>query len=305
MPDSQSERFPAGRRRLAIPSPAVLSWRFLFRIVGRILPFGACAALARPIAWGAWRLGIRRRITEINLRLAFPDAGAGELERIGRASYRNLVTVSLEILTLRYLGRRGIERIMSVENIDLLRTIPPEGAILLSGHYGNWELLAIGVAALSGVPFTVIVTEQKDGGELERTRTALGNRLIPTGRGARESAALLKRGGVLALLADQAAAVDDPRVTLLGISTPFHVSAARLALRFRTRVIVGYAERQNDGRYRVMLEEIPHDDLPDTPEGARLLTERYARTLEAAIARHPEQWVWQHRRWKHLPDVGY
>ena len=83
------------------------------------------------------------------------------------------------------------------------------------------------------------------------------------------------------------------------------MSAARLALRFRTRIIVGYAERQQDGHYRVMLEEIRHDDLPDTLEGARLLTERYARTLEAAVARHPEQWVWQHRRWKHLPEVDY
>jgi KDO2-lipid IV(A) lauroyltransferase len=273
--------------------------------VGRILPFGACRAIAGPIAWGAWRLGLRRRITEINLRLAFPDLDDRELERIARASYRSLITVSLEILTLRYLGRRGIERILSVENIELLETIPSEGAILLSGHYGNWELLALGAAALSNVPFTVIVTEQKDGGELERTRTALGNRLIPTGRGARESAALLKKGGVLALLADQAAAVDDPRVNLMGIPTPFHVSAARLALRFRTRIIAGYAERQSDGRYRVMLEEIPHDDLPDTPEGARLLTERYARTLEAAIARHPEQWVWQHRRWKHQEGIRY
>lgn len=270
-----------------------------------MLPFAACRFVARPIAWGAWHLGIRRRITEVNLQLAFPAATAAVRERIGRESYNNLITVFLEILTLRHLGRKGIERIMSIENIELLRTIPPEGAILLSGHFGNWELLAIGAAAISGVPFSVVIKEQKDGGEMERTRRYLGNRLIPTGRGARESAALLKQGGVLAMLADQAAAVDDPRVQLLGISTPFYMSAARLALRFRTRIIVGYAERQSDGRYKVILEEIRHDDLPDTIEGARLLTERYARTLEAAIARHPEQWVWQHRRWKHLPDVEY
>lgn len=244
-------------------------------------------------------------MTEVNLRLAYPDATAGEIESIARESYRNLITVFLEILTLRHLGRHGLEHTMSIDNIELLRTIPPEGAILLSGHFGNWELLAIGAAAISGVPFTVVIKEQKDGGELDTTRTHLGNSLIPTGRGARESAALLKQGGVLAMLADQAAAVDDPRVDLLGISTPFYVSAARLALRFRTRVIAGYAERQPDGHYHVRLEEIPHDDLPDTIEGARLLTARYARTLEAAIARHPGQWVWQHRRWKHLPEVDY
>lgn len=282
-----------------------LLWKFLFGVVGRVVPFRACRLLARPIAWGAWRLGIRRDVTETNLKLAFPDVSEAERERIGRESYRNLITVFLEILTIRHLGRHGIERVMRVENIELLQTIPAEGAILLSGHYGNWELLAVGAAALAEVPFTVVIKEQKDGGELDRTRRSLGNSLIPTGRGARESTALLKKGGVLALLADQAASAEDPTVDLLGIATPFFMSAARLALRFRTRIIVGYAERQSDGRYLVRLEQMVHDDLPDTPEGARELTQRYVRTLEAAIARHPEQWVWQHRRWKHVDGVEY
>jgi lauroyl/myristoyl acyltransferase len=59
------------------------------------------------------------------------------------------------------------------------------------------------------------------------------------------------------------------------------------------------------GRYRVVLEEIPHLDLPDTPEGAAAFTARYVALLERTVREHPSQWVWQHRKWKNTPGISY
>jgi KDO2-lipid IV(A) lauroyltransferase len=279
--------------------------KLLFGPVGRLLPFAACRHIARPIAAIAWRAGFRRAITLRNLELAFPTLPADERERIGRASLVSLVTVFLEILTLRHLSRRAIRRWLVVDNLDVLTGIGPSGALLLSGHVGNWELLALGAADIAGIPFAVVVKEQRDGRQLERTRTARGNRLIPTGRGARESSALLRSGGVVAMLADQSASEGEHAALLFDTPTWTYSAPSRLALRFRPTVIVGFAVREAGGRYRVVLEELHHHDLPDTPEGAEALTARYVSMLERTVREHPEQWVWQHRKWKNTPGVRY
>jgi Kdo2-lipid IVA lauroyltransferase/acyltransferase len=278
---------------------------FLFGPIGSLVPFAACRRIAAPVAAIAWRFGFRREITMRNLELAFPDMEPRERERIGRRSLHSLATVFLEIITLRHLSSPAIRRHLAIENIELLRSIGPEGALLLSGHVGNWELLAIGAAEIAGIPFAVIVKEQSDGRQLERTRTSRGNRLIPTGRGAREASMMLRTGGVVAMLADQSAVEGEHRVDMFGIPTYTYSAPARLALRFRPKVITGFAVRQENGAYRVELSELPHHDLPDTPEGAEAFTARYVAALERVVRQHPEQWVWQHRKWKNTPGVRY
>lgn len=278
---------------------------FLFGPIGKVLPFGACRRLARPIAAIAWRAGFRRDVTRRNLQLAFPELTETERERIGRESLVSLATVFLEILTLRHLSPRAIRRWLRIENIGLLKGIGPRGALLLSGHVGNWELLALGAAEIAEMPFAVVVKDQHDGRQLERTRTSRGNRLIPTARGAREASALLRSGGVVAMLADQSAPEGEHTATLFGLPTYTYSAPARLALRFRPTVIIGFAIRQRDGSYRVVLEELPHHDLPDTAEGAEEFTARYVAALERAVRPVPQQWVWQHRKWKNTPGIRY
>lgn len=290
---------------MRIPSPAAILWHFLFGPVGRLLPFRWCRGVAVPIAIVVWHLGLRRSVMRRNLAMAFPDLTDRERDRIARQAMVDIVAVGLEILTLRHLSDARLRQVIEVEPLDLLRSIESNGALLLSGHFGNWELLALGAAAISGVPFNVVVKEQRDYGELARMRTVRGNRLVPVSRAARESSTILRSGGVVAMLADQSAADHDALVSMFGIPTYAFSTPARLALRYRPRVIVGFAERRDDGGYRVRLEELPHDDLPDTPEGARVLTERYISRLESVIRAYPEGWLWTHRRWKYTPGVSY
>jgi len=280
-------------------------WRLLFGPVGRIVPFGWARAMARPLAAIAWRLGLRRAITERNLLLAFPEWSPERRSDVARASFVNLFTVFLELPILRHLSDHALRRRLRVENLELLRAIGPGGALLLSAHFGNWELLALGAAAISGVPFTIVAKSQRDYGALERMRTSRGNRLIPTSRAAREASGILRSGGVVAMLADQSASGRDALVEMFSIPTYTFSAPARLALRYRPTIIVGFAVRGVEGDYTVRLEELAHADLPDTEEGARILTQRYIDRLEAVIREHPEQWVWQHRKWKNTPGISY
>lgn len=102
------------------------------------------------------------------------------------------------------------------------------------------------------------------------------------------------------MLADQRAPAESTLwLPFFGAYVPVHALPATLALRFRLPVILGFARRQPDGRYWVKLEELPTDDLPETPEGVEELTRRYLERVEACIRERPELWLWQHRRWKY------
>lgn len=280
-------------------------WRFAFRVVGRVLPLWAVRMVARPLGALFGLIGLRGSVAEQNLRRAFPEMDRGEILRIARASLRNLVTVYLEIPSLRYLSPDALRRTLVIDNLHLLTSIDKRGALLLSGHVGNWELLALGAGLQSERAFAVVVKGQKDFGELERTRRAHGNTLIAHHQSALRASRLLAQGGIVAMLADQSARREDQVVEFFGLPTHAYSAPARLALRYRPKVIVGFAVRTPDGSYRTTLRELIYDDLHDNDEGIAAFTTRYMAMLEEVVHAHPEQWVWQHRRWKHTPGVVY
>lgn len=281
------------------------AWRFAFGVVGRCVPLRLMQVIARPASFLLSGLRLRRDVAVRNIRHALPELSSREAARLARASFRNLIVVYLEIPTLRYLSSNALERMIAIENLDLLRSIDRRGALLLSGHVGNWELLAIGAAVQSERPFAIVVKGQNDFGELERTRRAHGNVTIPMHTAALRASRILGEGGVVAMLADQAARREDHIVELFDIPTHAFSAPARLALRYRPKVIVGFAVRTRGGRYVARLQELHYDDLPDTDEGVHAFTTRYMRMLEDVVRAHPEQWVWQHRRWKHTPGMRY
>ncbi len=271
----------------------------------RVIPFRAARLAAYPLTAAALVLNLRRDVVRINLALAFPSLSERQLRRLVRRALLNVATVLLELPLLRYLSDRSLTRWISFEGLELITGTLPRGLILLSGHVGNWELLALASGWMSGRPFAIVVKEQNDGGELNRTRTVRGNTVIATSRAARAALDVLSEGGGLAMLADQSAAPPDPLVSIFDIPTYFFGTPARLALRFRPRVVCGFAVRRSDGGYHVRIRELAHDDLDDTSEGRDEFTRRYARALEEAVKTNPDLWLWTHRRWKYTPGVNY
>ena len=282
-------------------------WRFAFRFYGRFFPLWFARLAAIPVSFLLGLLGIRSSVARTNLALAFPHLSDSDRRTIARRSLRNLVTVYLEIPRMRYLSDDELHRHFEVEGLELLRdsSIDRHGALLLSGHIGNWELLAMGAARLARRPFSIIVKGQDDFNELEVTRTAFGNEVIPLHRAALRASRILRDGGVVAMLADQSASRREMPVALFGVETTAFSTPARLALRYRPKVIAGFAVRLPGGKYRASLMEIPHADLEDSPEGIATFTRRYLDALENVVRQYPEQWVWRHKRWKHASGVKY
>lgn len=280
-------------------------WRFLFGPVGRLLPLAAFRALARPLARVVWTTGFRRAVALKNLQMAFPDMGIRQRRRLALRAYRSISTTFLELPALRYMSPERYKQICRFGNTHLISNIGPEGALLLSGHLGNWEMLAVAAGLQAAKPLLVVVKSQRDYGTLALLRSRFGNRLADTASAARQISAALGGGGAVALLADQSTGQDDCPATMFGIPTYTFSAPARLALRYRPRVVIGFAIRQTDGSYFASLSELPHHDLDDSAEGIRIFTQRYVSALEEAVRACPEQWLWTHRKWKHTPGVRY
>ncbi len=272
-------------------------------------------AAGRPLGrlWW-WGSPLRRRTTLENLRRAFPELSAVQRLQLARACYDNAGTVVLEIAAMGWMSEQALRTAVRFENPELFAQCVAKGRglLLLSAHYGNWEWLACAAGLYLrslGVPVTVVVKRQHNpfvDTLLNRYRQRWGNRTVPLERAPWAIARAVRSGEAVAMLADQRAAPEHALwLPFLGHPAATHTAFARLALRFRMPVILGFARREPNGSYSVRLEELPVEELPDSPEGVRQLAAYYLKRLESAIAQAPELWLWQHRRWRDSPPPAY
>jgi Kdo2-lipid IVA lauroyltransferase/acyltransferase len=249
--------------------------------------------------------GKRKGYTIDNIRHAFPEKSIEWQDELLIKTYHNLGIVFSEIFAFHYLPDKKIKEIIQFDNIELMNEVLSrgKGLIMLSGHYGNWELLAYSGGMYSGSPIMIIVKPQQNiyaDELLNKTRTKGNNSVVSMYSAARTIVNTLRSGNTIALLADQSATSDkDVYVDFFGREAATYEAPASLALKFKTPILMGFAVRQREGNYIVKLREVKHDDLNDSPEGILELTRRHTKCLEEQIRERPELWVWQHRRWKH------
>jgi KDO2-lipid IV(A) lauroyltransferase len=269
----------------------------------RLLPWGVAQALGRGLGRVGWHLSRRdRRRALEHLAIAFPELPAAERERLARACFRHLGTTVGEVLWLMSRDCAAVARHVDVAGLDLVRALRAEGRSLMfvTAHCGYWELLAA-AANCSGLRITVAVrgpTEAPLQSLLEGLRGRFGTRSVERGEpGAARELLRGMREGALGMLIDQDTRVEGVWVPFFGRPAYTPVGAARLALRRNTAVVPAFIERREDGSHAARFEaplELPDDEL----EATAAMT----RKIEEQVRRHPDQWVWMHRRWRTRPE---
>jgi KDO2-lipid IV(A) lauroyltransferase len=253
----------------------------------------------------AYIVGVRKKVTLENLRNAYPKLSLPERKRIGRKSYTNLGIVFAEMLYLRFASRTSIAKHITISNPQQFFSSMSQnkGLIVVAGHFANWEWLALGGALVLNKNFAVIrkniqtsFTERF----LEKMRIRTGNSLINSAD-IRKMYKVLQNGGCIALLADQAAPGESTHVLFFGREVPTFEGPARLALRTKAPMLFAECHRNENGDYVITFHSITFDDLAgDSPENIKELTFRHTHLLEEIIRKNPDQWLWQHRRWKYI-----
>ena len=254
-------------------------------------------------------MGRRRKIALENLSHAFPEKTGDELKSITRGSFRNYGITLTELLWFPNLNEKNISSLLEVKNPELMIAAynKGKGIVMLSGHFGNWELIAFGVALISRLPVTIIVQKQSNNlvdKIINKHRCLYGNRVFPMGMSVREVVKALKGGGIVAIAPDQSGPMEGIYVKFFGRMVATHSGPAVLALRAGAPVQIGFIIRRDDMRYEIFLEEVPTADLPGhSDESVKILTQRHTALLEKYIRIYPDHWLWMHRRWKHLIDA--
>jgi Kdo2-lipid IVA lauroyltransferase/acyltransferase len=267
-------------------------------------------AFARFLARVMYLVDARHRKVGLeNLRLAFGDRYTeAERDEIVRKIYMHFCMMIMEMIHIpRKLHpttwRQRIELVGHEPVVDRLLKGGP--VILLSGHFGNWEMAGYLFGVFGFPPFSV--ARALDNPYLDRFlrsfRERTGQRMIPKSGGYEQMVDVLRSGGVLSFLADQDAGERGLFVDFFGRPASTHKAIALLAIEHHAPVVVGYARRIGPGfRYEVGCTSlIDPDELTGTADDARLLTQRYTTALENVIRLAPEQYLWLHRRWKHQP----
>ena len=247
----------------------------------------------------------RVAITLENIEKAFPEKKSISKQKILKESYANLGIVLLEIASMYFLRNEQVAKRMTFRNISLIHDILKrgKGIVIISGHLTNWEFLAFTAGVHANLSFLLVAKSQKNP-YIDSALTALrrrgGNTTVGMEQAARPLIQALQHNQPVALLIDQAAdPKKDVRVPLFGRDAVVFEAPAALALRFHTPLVFAVPVRNADGTYSVTLTEIITDDLTSSKEDILELTKRHTTFLEQAIKEHPEQWTWQHNRWKY------
>jgi KDO2-lipid IV(A) lauroyltransferase len=283
----------------------------LFRVVTALvsaLPEGAALRLGAFLGWvGGSALRIRRVDVDRHLALAFPDRDAAWRRRVARASYAHLGREAVSTFRVTSKGPAEVVARTTMVGFEAFQGALAEGrgVILVTGHLGNWEL---GGAAFSarGLPVDAVAKGMANplfGADLDASRRRVGVRLVDLSEAPREALRSLARGHVLGLIADQNAREHGVFVPFFGRLAATFRGPAVFALRAGAPIFLDVSLREPGlpARYRVTVERIGIEPTGDLEADVRTLTAAHAAALERAVRQAPEQYFWQHRRWKTRP----
>jgi KDO2-lipid IV(A) lauroyltransferase len=254
--------------------------------------------------------GFRREVVERQIAAAFPDWSPDRVRAAARAAYENLGRTTIEAAILHRYDADEI-RAMVDEPADWhlieesLRR--GRGAILLTGHLGNWELAGAYLGA-KGIKIEGVARQMENplfDAYISRARRRLGIGIIRDADAVRRVPRVLRGGGAVVILFDQGA------VGLASTWVPFFGRWAKtprgpavFAKRFGAPIFCGALLRKPDGRFTIEMEEIPVPDSGDLEADVDQIVGGYSASLERSVRRTPEQYFWHHRRWKHQrPDT--
>jgi len=294
-----------------------LVFRMLVAVIGA-LSFRQSVRLAEGIARFAFyrlpRKWTRYKVCRENLQIAFGDELSDEqADRIILGMWKHLLRLIVEMIQIpRKLHRENYRECVTFRNrslaVEALTRNRP--VILLSGHFGNWEmsLVSFGLFGFRAGAVARALDNPYLHDWFREFRELTGHYMILKSGASKEIVTEMEAEGMVAMLGDQDAGSRGLFIDFFGKPASTFKSIGVLAMQYDALICVGYARRLEDdfinnrwARYEIGVEEIidPRDE--DLAGDVKAITSRYCNALEKVIRRSPEQYFWLHRRWKSEP----
>lgn len=274
----------------------------------RLLPRNAAMAVMRVVAVLYYHLSNQNRQRAIqHLTLALGnEKSREEIRRLARNVFRHFAVAGVDAIRIPQLIEKGMDSFVTAENFHIIDNALAEGKgiLVLTGHFGNWELMGAYVAQ-KGYPIKVIGAPL-DNPWLDRFLVDMRNRAgyanIMRGDGARAIIRALKSGHMLAMLIDQDTKVNGVFVDFFGKKAHTAVGPVVLAERFGAPIIPVFMRMKPDLTYHIeCFPPVPLTWTGNKEKDILVNTQKCSDVYEAVIRRYPEQWAWMHRRWRKKP----
>lgn len=243
-----------------------------------------------------------------NITRSLPELSEDEASRVAMGSMQRLLQLGVDVIfTTRLIDHCTWSSHVKFKNIDeaLNLLLSDRGAIMLTGHFGNWEILGyllttlgIDLAAVARPIDNPLVNEWLLG-----VRERRGMRIITKWGATKSMTDVLSRGGTLGFIADQNAGYKGMFVPFFGRLASTYKSVGLLAIRYDVPVVCGYARRLGDEfKFEAGVTDIIYpEQWKSQKDPLYYLTARYMRSIEEMVRLAPDQYMWLHRRWKSRP----
>ena len=248
----------------------------------------------------------RAKRIESNLRLVHPDWDAARRKEVRRGVYENLAWTVTELLALQRDPGQAFDWVTEVEGREVMESLfrDKRGAILLTGHFGNWELIGSWYAQMllrhnrrlyvvyqeiHDRNISLLVNEYRERGGmlplLKETSTL-------------EMARMLREGAHIGILSDVSWG-GGIKLPFMGQICTNSVGPAVLSMLGNAPIVPAALYRQ--GPFRHIARFLPPLPLPKEgkrDERLKQMTLTVNRAMEQLIEPRPELWFWLHNRWK-------
>ncbi len=285
-----------------------------FGLLLALLPRKATIKLMRGLAWFAYTVSKKHRhIMHNNLDLAFDNKLSNEeKKRIGIDAFINLIDTTFGIIYRDKMDKKKVIENVTFENEEIIKTYQRENKlfILVTGHYGNWELLSQSIAIKFDLTL-VGVGRELDSKVMDniliKNRERFNVEMVYKKGAMKGCIRAINKKKIVGILTDQhlplgqSINVDffDHKVT----HTPL---ASILSRKFAIDLIPAYISTDDYENYKVTIHPpIKSLKTENQEEDLKSMTEAQAKVLEEVIRNNPNQWFWQHKRWKEFYKERY
>jgi len=247
-----------------------------------------------------YRIGIRRKLAERQLRDVFPNLSTTEQKRIIRNVYKIMALNAVDV----FLTKDSVLFANSTfENSDYIKEALDrnKGVLLITGHFGNWEA-PCRVLPMAGYGLAMITKKQRNtlfDDYTNAIRERQGATIIDMKSALKGVLKHTSHNDLIGILIDQNAGKKGVLVDFLGKPASNWKGTAKIALKYQIPIVPGFVIRSNDDKLIFRFEKmIDPAGLADNDENMLLVIKMMNQALEEKIRQYPEQWFWLHKRWK-------
>jgi len=272
-----------------------------------IIPESWMPSFMKGLAWFAYSVSKKhQKIISTNLDIAFhPALGTQEKRVIGIAAFMNLIDTVFGIIRRDGMTKDEVIEHVTFEGTDIIKRYQKEGRnfILITGHYGNWELLSQSIAikfdlSLVGVGRKIDSTMMDE--VLKNNRERFNVEMVYKKGAMKGCIKAITQDKVVGILTDQAIRKNQSiDVEFFGQRATHTALASILSRKFGLDLIPAYISTEDYKQYKVTIyKPIKSLKTENQEEDLAILTQLQADITEKVIMQEPKQWFWMHRRWK-------